>query len=56
MQQSIPVVYLLHVRLAPLSEGRVESGTLMCSYHGWRFDSQGKCVDVPQVGQVLAAA
>ena len=21
----------------------------MCSYHGWKFDSQGKCVDIPQV-------
>lgn len=36
-------------RLAPLSEGRVEGGTLNCSYHGWKFDSQGKCVDIPQV-------
>ncbi len=36
-------------RLAPLSEGRVESdGTLMCAYHAWRFDSNGKCVNIPQ--------
>ncbi|WP_026733903.1 aromatic ring-hydroxylating dioxygenase subunit alpha [Fischerella sp. PCC 9605] len=36
-------------RLAPLSEGRVESdGTLMCAYHAWRFDSEGKCVSIPQ--------
>ncbi|KAF6264884.1 hypothetical protein COO60DRAFT_1698021 [Scenedesmus sp. NREL 46B-D3] len=36
-------------RLAPLSEGRIESdGTLQCSYHGWRFNSQGRCTDVPQ--------
>ncbi|GAX79139.1 hypothetical protein CEUSTIGMA_g6579.t1 [Chlamydomonas eustigma] len=36
-------------RLAPLSEGRVESdGTLQCSYHGWRFTSQGKCTEIPQ--------
>ena len=20
----------------------------MCSYHGWRFDGEGKCTDVPQ--------
>lgn len=37
-------------RLAPLSEGRVDeqSGHLMCSYHGWQFDAQGKCQSVPQ--------
>lgn len=36
-------------RLAPLSEGRVESdGTLLCAYHAWRFDSEGKCVSIPQ--------
>lgn len=36
-------------RLAPLSEGRVESdGTLLCAYHAWRFDSQGQCVRIPQ--------
>lgn len=36
-------------RLVPLSEGRVESdGTLMCAYHAWRFNSEGKCVSIPQ--------
>jgi phenylpropionate dioxygenase-like ring-hydroxylating dioxygenase large terminal subunit len=36
-------------RLAPLSEGRVESdGTLLCAYHAWRFDGEGKCVSIPQ--------
>ncbi|WP_414526988.1 Rieske 2Fe-2S domain-containing protein [Nodularia chucula] len=37
-------------RLAPLSEGRVDekSGNLMCSYHGWQFDSQGICTHIPQ--------
>ena len=36
-------------RKVPLSEGRVESdGTLLCSYHGWRFDGEGSCVDIPQ--------
>eukprot|EP00237_Pycnococcus_provasolii_P011837 CAMPEP_0205950212 /NCGR_PEP_ID=MMETSP1459-20131121/2166_1 /ASSEMBLY_ACC=CAM_ASM_001120 /TAXON_ID=41880 /ORGANISM="Pycnococcus provasolii, Strain RCC931" /LENGTH=578 /DNA_ID=CAMNT_0053321851 /DNA_START=44 /DNA_END=1780 /DNA_ORIENTATION=+ len=36
-------------RLAPMSEGRVEAdGTLMCSYHGWRFDGDGKVLDIPQ--------
>ncbi|KAK9814221.1 hypothetical protein WJX72_002503 [[Myrmecia] bisecta] len=37
-------------RLAPLSEGRIEPSdqTLMCSYHGWRFNGQGKAVSIPQ--------
>ncbi len=37
-------------RLAPLSEGRVDdkTGNLMCSYHGWQFDSQGICTNIPQ--------
>ena len=36
-------------RLAPMSEGRIHSdGTLMCSYHGWRFQGDGACVDIPQ--------
>lgn len=37
-------------RLAPLSEGRIESdGTLACSYHGWRFNASGACTKIPQV-------
>lgn len=48
-------------RLAPLSEGRIERQatsntnngatpptTLECSYHGWAFDGQGRCVRIPQ--------
>ena len=36
-------------RLAPLSEGRVEKdGTLLCAYHAWRFDGEGKCDRIPQ--------
>jgi phenylpropionate dioxygenase-like ring-hydroxylating dioxygenase large terminal subunit len=36
-------------RLAPLSEGRVEAdGTLLCAYHGWRFDTDGNCTKIPQ--------
>lgn len=37
-------------RLAPLSEGRIDekTGNLMCSYHGWQFDSQGTCTQIPQ--------
>mmetsp|Transcript_11955 Transcript_11955/g.21705 ORF Transcript_11955/g.21705 Transcript_11955/m.21705 type:complete len:658 (-) Transcript_11955:1360-3333(-) len=36
-------------RLAPLSEGRIEDdGNLLCAYHAWRFDGEGKCVALPQ--------
>lgn len=38
-------------RLAPLSEGRIEpkTGNLMCSYHGWQFDGEGICTQIPQM-------
>jgi len=36
-------------RFAPLSEGRIVSNNcLQCAYHGWEFDSQGRCQKVPQ--------
>ena len=36
-------------RLVPLSEGRIEpDGTLLCAYHAWRFNAEGKCVSIPQ--------
>jgi len=37
-------------RGVPLSEGKIwEDGTLMCSYHGWRFDGKdGRVCEVPQ--------
>ncbi|NOK70966.1 MAG: (2Fe-2S)-binding protein [Chloroflexi bacterium AL-N10] len=37
-------------RLAPLSEGRIDEKTdnLMCSYHGWQFNSEGICTHIPQ--------
>ncbi|KAK9832817.1 hypothetical protein WJX81_004249 [Elliptochloris bilobata] len=42
-------------RLAPLSGGRMEEGTLHCSYHGWRFDASGRCTHIPQVSGKAAA-
>jgi len=37
-------------RSVPLSEGRIEEdGTLLCSYHGWRFNGDGRVVDLPQL-------
>ena len=36
-------------RRVPLSEGRVEpDGTLLCAYHAWRFNADGRCVAIPQ--------
>jgi len=32
-----------------LSLGRVEQGAIVCPYHGWRFDPEGRCVHVPQL-------
>ena len=35
-------------RLAPLSEGRIEpDGTLLCTYHAWRFNARGECTSIP---------
>ena len=34
-------------RNAPLSLGRVDAGSLRCGYHGWCFDGDGTCTDVP---------
>ena len=44
-------------RLVPLSEGRVEAdGTLLCAYHAWRFDGEGKCTSIPQSKDAAAEA
>jgi phenylpropionate dioxygenase-like ring-hydroxylating dioxygenase large terminal subunit len=34
-------------RRARLSAGSVRDGALECMYHGWRFDSDGRCVVIP---------
>jgi phenylpropionate dioxygenase-like ring-hydroxylating dioxygenase large terminal subunit len=34
-------------RCASLFLGRNEEGGLRCVYHGWKFDTQGNCVDMP---------
>lgn len=36
-------------RTAKLSLGRVKQGCICCPYHGWEFDTQGRCVKVPQL-------
>ena len=37
-------------RRARLSAGSVTGGALQCIYHGWRFGSDGRCVDIPALG------
>lgn len=34
-------------RLASLFYGRNEEGGIRCAYHGWQFDVDGKCIDIP---------
>src|SRR5688572_16237784 len=34
-------------RLASLFYGRNEGGGLRCIYHGWQFDVDGRCIDLP---------
>jgi phenylpropionate dioxygenase-like ring-hydroxylating dioxygenase large terminal subunit len=37
-------------RAARPSQGWVDSGCLVCPYHGWKFDEMGRCVEVPAHG------
>ena len=39
-------------RHAPLSLGRVEGDSLRCRYHGVRFESDGRCVEVPGTDRI----
>jgi phenylpropionate dioxygenase-like ring-hydroxylating dioxygenase large terminal subunit len=34
-------------RSFPLSRGRLEGDTLVCGYHGFRYDTQGDCIQIP---------
>ena len=36
-------------RCASLFYGRNEEGGIRCIYHGWKFDAEGHCVDMPNV-------
>ena len=42
-------------RNAPLSLGRVRGATLECAYHGWRYDSAGRVVQVPALPEPAAS-
>jgi vanillate O-demethylase monooxygenase subunit len=37
-------------RLTPLSIGHCAGGVIQCAYHGWRFDAEGACVEIPALG------
>jgi 5,5'-dehydrodivanillate O-demethylase len=34
-------------RFASLAYGRVEENCIRCPYHGWKFDAQGQCAEMP---------
>ncbi|MDX2244272.1 MAG: aromatic ring-hydroxylating dioxygenase subunit alpha [Leptolyngbyaceae cyanobacterium bins.302] len=36
-------------RTAQLSKGIVSNGCIRCPYHGWSFNGQGACIQVPQL-------
>ena len=38
-------------REAPLSIGTIHDGCLVCSYHGWTFGDDGRCVRVPSAAE-----
>ncbi len=37
-------------RLVPLRTATVSDGRLQCPAHGWRFDAEGRCTDIPSLG------
>ncbi|MEP5938236.1 MAG: aromatic ring-hydroxylating dioxygenase subunit alpha [Erythrobacter sp.] len=37
-------------RYFPLAQGKVEGDALVCGYHGFTFDADGKCIKVPSQG------
>lgn len=49
-QASGPAVALADAcwhKLAPLSRGTMRGDTIVCPYHGLRYDGRGRCVDMP---------
>ena len=39
-------------RSAALSKGRVDDDRIRCSYHGWCYNNQGKCVEIPSAPEL----
>jgi len=42
-------------RSFPLSHGTVDGDTIVCGYHGLRYDATGKCIEIPMQKTVPAA-
>ncbi|MES2262699.1 MAG: aromatic ring-hydroxylating dioxygenase subunit alpha [Pseudomonadota bacterium] len=38
-------------RAFPLSRGTLEGDTLVCAYHGFRYDAKGDCIEVPSAAK-----
>ena len=38
-------------RHCPLALGHCDEGVLQCAYHGWRFDGDGRCMQIPALGE-----
>lgn len=38
-------------RLAPLFYGKVEQNGIRCAYHGWLYNRQGQCTEIPSEGE-----
>ncbi|WP_299959874.1 Rieske 2Fe-2S domain-containing protein [uncultured Modestobacter sp.] len=41
-------------RLVPLTAATVVDGRVECPYHGWQFNAEGRCVEIPSLGPVGA--
>ncbi len=39
---------------AHLAEGKVEGDGIRCFFHNWKFDNQGKCIEVPCLNKSLS--
>ncbi|MEO7387433.1 MAG: Rieske 2Fe-2S domain-containing protein, partial [Gammaproteobacteria bacterium] len=37
-------------RGASLGNGKIKDGCIQCTYHGWRFDRDGRCTKIPSLG------
>ena len=42
-------------RSFPLAHGTVDGDTIVCGYHGLRYDSTGKCIEIPMQKSVPAS-
>ena len=34
-----------------LGQRDITAGCVQCAYHGWRFDAEGRCVEIPSLGE-----